>query len=152
MIQSRFFSFRLMTFLAVTTVLLSFSSCQDTSQPVTWLAVQVIAGEDSIPVQNAWVRLSAPVGGSIFDDPATSGYYYAKTGPDGWMAKAVYNEDSTRVSYDHRQFKLEGEMYIDIIATKGGWKGCTFKHVRDGGDEYIVVRMWPYNETNNGCP
>jgi len=152
MIQSRFFSFRLLTFLAATTAMLSFSACQDTAPPVTWLTVKVVAGEDSIPVQNAWVRLSAPVSGSLFEDPATAGYYYAKTGPDGWISKTIYNEDSTRVSYEPREFKLEGEMYIDIISSKGGWKGCTFTHVQHGGDEQEIVRLWPYGEINNGCP
>ena len=111
-------------------------SCE-TESTESLVRVRVI-NSDSIPVQNAWVHVFSPGSSTVFTDPATSGQYWRKTGEDGWV--------DTVIGFDY------GEAYLDIEASKGGWKGCSFIHAKEGQTSEINVIIKPFGDLNNGCP
>ena len=113
-----------------------FSSCE-TESTESLVRVRVMSS-DSIPVQNAWVHVFSPGGSTVFTDPATSGQYWRKTGLDGWV--------DTLIGFDY------GEAYLDVEASKGGWKGCNFVHAKQGQTSEIIVIIKPFGDVNNGCP
>ncbi|NDD50312.1 MAG: hypothetical protein EBZ34_02630 [Flavobacteriia bacterium] len=96
-----------------------------------------VMNQDSVPIQNALVRLFAPGTNTLFTDPNTQGSYYRYSGVDGWCEPS---------------FKFDGEAFLDVEAAKGGWRGCSYVHVTKASTAEIIVFMKPYGDLNNGCP
>ena len=107
-------------------LLVGISGCETTSTDPAVVTVWVI-NSDSIPIQNALVRLHAPVSGSNVDK-------YRYTEPSG---AAV--------------FKYNLPSYLNITAGKGGWKGCSFVAIKPGESSSITVVLKPYGDLDNGC-
>ncbi len=126
-------------------------ACEDNRPVVTEINVQAIS-VDSIPVQNAWVHVFVPGGvgdTTLFNDPTTQGYYWCKTGIDGYIGRWA---DSAKTEWVPARFKFTGEAYLDVEASKGGWRGCGFIHVLEGGEAEMSIVIHPYGDPNNGCP
>ena len=117
-------------------LIFSIASCE-AENTESLVRVRVI-NSDSIPVQNAWVHVFSPGTSTVFTDPQTSGQYWRKTRENGWI--------DTEIGFDY------GEAYLDVEASKGGWKGCSFVHAESGQTSEITVIIKPYGDLNNGCP
>jgi hypothetical protein len=111
------------------------ASCEKPRTGPGYIAVRVV-NEDTVAIQNAWIHLSVPGSGTLFDNPNTSGYYYKKSDVSGW----------TDIPW-----KYEREAYLDIESTKGAYRGCSFVHVVPGDTAVAYVILRPYGDPNNGC-
>jgi len=58
----------------------SLASCENEATGPAYIAVRVI-NSDSVAIQNAWIHLSAPGSGTLFDNPNTSGLLLQKIQP-----------------------------------------------------------------------
>ena len=105
-------------------MLLILSNCsKDNSEYV--LRVTVYADED-VKVANALIRVYAPVENTFVD-------LYLSTDEQG-----------------EAEFTFENDVIVDIIATKGSFKGCSFAQVKSGENK-VKVFIKPYNADDNGC-
>ncbi len=111
------------------------ASCEKPRTGPGYIAVRVV-NEDTVAIQNAWIHLSVPGSGTLFDNPNTSGYYYKKSDVSGW----------TDIPW-----KYEREAYLDIESTKGAYRGCSFVHVVPGDTAVAYVFLRPYGDPNSGC-
>ena len=112
------------------------ASCESEATGPAYIAVRVI-NSDSVAIQNAWIHLSVPGSGTLFDNPNTSGHYYKKSSLSGWT-------DSP--------WKYTREAYLDVESTKGAFRGCSFVHVVPGDTAVAYVILRPYGDPNSGCP
>jgi len=112
------------------------SSCESEATGPAYIAVRVI-NSDSVAIQNAWIHLSAPGSGTLFDNPNTSGYYYKKSSLSGWT---------------DTPWKYSREAYLDVESTKGAYRGCSFVHVVPGDTALAYVILRPHGDPNSGCP
>jgi hypothetical protein len=111
------------------------ASCEKPRTGPGYIAVRVV-NEDTVAIQNAWIHLSAPGSGTLFDNPNTSGYYYKKSDVSGWT---------------DTPWKYEREAYLDIESTKGAYRGCSYVHVVPGDTAVAYVILRPYGDPNSGC-
>ena len=111
------------------------ASCEKPRTGPGYIAVRVV-NEDTVAIQNAWIHLSAPGSGTLFDNPNTSGYYYKKSDVSGWT---------------DTPWKYEREAYLDIESTKGAYRGCSYVHVVPGDTTVAYVILRPYGDPNSGC-
>lgn len=81
---------------------------------------------DTTRVQNALVRVYAPVKGTFLD-------YYQYTNENG---ETVFNIDSKAV--------------VEVVAAKGSFKSCSFKELFNGGNT-ITIDLKAFGNTENGC-
>ena len=120
-----------------------FVSCENESTE-SLVRVRVI-NSDSIPVQNALVRVFSPGDTTVFTNNNTKGQFQRYSGIDGWLADTTTGEPlMIRLNF--------GEAYLDVEAKKGGWKGCGFVHVKEGLNYDVTVIIKPFGDLNNGCP
>jgi hypothetical protein len=88
-----------------------------------------VMNADSIPIQNALVRLYAPVNGG---SSVVNRYRYSE--PSG---EAIFRHDLPA--------------FFDIECGKGGWKGCSYVYFEPGINKEVVVILKPYGVLDNGC-
>ena len=89
------------------------------------LTVVVVADGD-VKVTNALVRVYAPVDNSYID-------WFIGTNEQG-----------------EAYFQFDNEVVVDIVASKGSFKGCGFAQVLEG-ENTITVEVKPWGADNNGC-
>lgn len=112
-------------FLATLSALvLSFSSCSKETNDYNLTVV--VSVNDSVRVQNALVRVYAPVKGSFLD-------YYQYTDERG-----------------ETTFTIERKAVVEIIASKAGYKSCAFKELFNGGNQ-VKIDIKAFGDNENGC-
>ncbi|MDZ7845615.1 MAG: hypothetical protein U5L96_01895 [Owenweeksia sp.] len=89
------------------------------------LTVTVVV-DKGVKVANSLVRLYAPVEGTYID-------WYDYTNEQGEI-----------------EYSFPNTVVVEIVATKGSFKGCTFAQV-DEGSNTKKVRIYPYGTEDNGC-
>lgn len=87
-----------------------------------------VVNEKGVPIQNAWVHFTTP--NNLPDDINV----YKKTEIDG--------SAFTRWNY---------HVYVDVIANKGGYSGCTSIPIEPGKTTERTLTIYPFGSTN-GCP
>jgi hypothetical protein len=104
--------------------LLVFSACKkETDDYNLTVLVRV---NDSTRVQNALVRVYAPVKGSFLD-------YYQYTDENG-----------------ETTFTINRKAVVEIVASKGSYKGCSFKELFNGGNN-VTLDIKAFGNNENGC-
>jgi hypothetical protein len=104
------------------------TGCYEQSRDYGEIKVRVM-NADSIPIQNALVRLYAPVNGG---SSVVNRYRYSE--PSG---EAIFRHDLPA--------------FFDIECGKGGWKGCSYVYFEPGINKEVVVILKPYGVLDNGC-
>lgn len=117
---------RLLAFLLPLTLL--FGCEKETVEGPYSISVRVVA-DDGKPVQNAEVRLFAPVGSS-----------------------GVINQYTVTDIEGRCSFEYEYPSYLRIDAVKLSWRGCGFVELKDQNDISTSVVMKPSGDPDNGCP
>lgn len=88
----------------------------------------VVTANDSVRVANATVHLYVPVSNSYIEG------WFDQTGENGEV-----------------EYSFRNKVVVELTATKGSFKGCSFAEVEEG-DNTIFVNMLPYAErSENGC-
>lgn len=85
----------------------------------------IITVDEDVRVSNAFVRVYAPVSNSYID-------YYAYTDEVGEL-----------------EYKFDNKVIVEVIATKGSFKACTFVEVERGVNT-VYLDLKPFGE-ENGC-
>lgn len=119
------FRFGLNLILLLSGVLLFTSGCSKDKKNHR-LTVVVVADGD-VRVTNSLVRVYAPVDDTYID-------WYIGTNEKG-----------------EAYFEFENDVVVDIIATKGSFKGCGFAQVK-AGENTATVEVKPWGSNDNGCP
>ena len=110
-------------FILLLLVGLFFGSCEE---EVTEYFVKVkVTNEDGVPIQNAAVKMFAPVAGST--------EWYSFTGPSGEVV-----------------FKSGFEAYYDLKAWKMIYEGCNYVRLVKGETIDVNVVLYPIGDPN-GC-
>lgn len=99
-------------------------SCKKDNRPYK-LTVQVYIN-DSLVVQNALVRVYAPVENSFID-------YYSYTNGNG-----------------ESEFEFPNKAILEIEAGKSGYKGCNYVEL-ERGTRNVRVDMFYYTDPKTGC-
>lgn len=111
-------------FIALVTVGFLASSCEkDESE---YRLTVVVTANETVKVQNADVRVFAPVSTTFID-------YYDATDEKG-----------------ETNYSFKNKVVVEIIANKGAFKGCTFAEV-DRGSNIITIDLKPHGSEDNGC-
>jgi hypothetical protein len=86
----------------------------------------VVTANDSVRVQNANVRVFAPVTPTFID-------YYDATDENG-----------------ETHYSFLNKVVVEVIANKGSFKGCSFAEVNQGSNT-VTIDLKPYGSDDNGC-
>lgn len=103
---------------------ISTSSCQ--KEEGDYRLTVVVTVNDTTRVANANLRVYAPVSNTKID-------YYDRTNEEG--------------EFD---YKFDNEVVVEIVATKGGFRACSFAEV-ERGDNTAKINLKPFGATDNGC-
>lgn len=106
-------------------ILIGFGACKKELNDYD-LTIRVTVN-DSIQVQNALVRVYAPVKDSYLD-------YYQYTNEQG-----------------ETTFNIDRKAVVEVVASKGGYKGCGFKELFNGANNLLVIDLKPFGDNENGC-
>ncbi len=114
-------------FSAVFAVFFSASCVKDKDKhKLTIVVVAENRDGDLVPAQNADLHVFAPVANSFID-------YYASTNNDGEVS-----------------FEFENKVIVEIVSTKGSFRGCNFAEVNEG-ENTVTVELKPFGAKDNGC-
>ncbi len=86
----------------------------------------VVTANDSVRVQNANVRVFAPVSPTFID-------YYDATDENG-----------------ETHYSFKNKVVVEVIANKGSFKGCSFAEVEQGSNT-VYIDLKPFGSDENGC-
>ncbi len=86
----------------------------------------VVTANDTVRVQNASVRVFAPVSPTYVD-------YYDATDERG-----------------ETNYTFLNKVVVEVIANKGSFKGCSFAEVNQGNNT-VYIDLKPHGSDDNGC-
>ena len=86
----------------------------------------VVTANDTVRVQNASVRVFAPVSPTYVD-------YYDATDERG-----------------ETHYTFLNKVVVEVIANKGSFKGCSFAEVNQGTNT-VYIDLKPHGSDDNGC-
>lgn len=86
----------------------------------------IVTANDTVRVQNASVRVFAPVSPTFVD-------YYDATDERG-----------------ETHYTFLNKVVVEVIANKGSFKGCSFAEV-DQGSNTVTIDLKPHGSDDNGC-
>lgn len=115
-------------FSALIALTLVSTGCYEQSRDFGEIKVRVM-NSDSIPIQNALVRLYAPINNGT---SVVNRYRYSEA-----SGEAIFRHDLPA--------------FFDIECGKGGWKGCSYVYFEPGTNKEVVVILKPYGVLDNGC-
>jgi hypothetical protein len=115
-------------FSALIALTLVSTGCYEQSRDFGEIKVRVM-NADSIPIQNALVRLYAPINNGT---SVVNRYRYSEA-----SGEAIFRHDLPA--------------FFDIECGKGGWKGCSYVYFEPGNNKEVVVILKPYGVLDNGC-
>ncbi len=104
--------------------LFSLASCEKNNDDYVLNVIVTVNNETR--VSNATIRVYAPVS-NRFDD------LYYTTNENGEVS-----------------FTFSNEIVVDVIATKGSYKTCSFSRIEEGNNT-LVVNLEPWASPYNGC-
>tara|TARA_R110002050_G_scaffold110427_6_gene222660 strand:- start:9999 stop:10370 length:372 start_codon:yes stop_codon:yes gene_type:complete len=108
-----------------TILVLFFGGCSSDDRDFS-LDLFLTVEDGTVAVQNALVRIYAPV------DNTTIDYY-------------LYSDEDGKVS-----ITLKNKAVVEIVATKNPYKTCTFAEL-ERGVKTINLELTLYNDVDNGC-
>ena len=100
------------------------SSCQKDNSK--YKLTIVVTANDTVRVQNASVRVFAPVSPTYVD-------YYDATDERG-----------------ETNYTFLNKVVVEVIANKGSFKGCSFAEVNQGNNT-VYIDLKPHGSDDNGC-
>lgn len=105
------------------------AGCNRSESNPTGIAKVYIQNEDGEPIQNALVYFNSPENSGGFIDV----YKYSEIDGSAYM-------------------KWDYDTFVDVICTKGGYKGCTAIHIVPGQTNTAVLVLKQFDSQSNGCP